>query len=346
MRLKPNPPNKMLRILRLLLTFTAAIFFSVSASHGQGSNPAVGNPEKFSVIVTPGTKPILVHDGVEDTPGLTFTEGPAWMDGRLYFSNYYIFWKPYLSVKEGGPMAMEPDGTIHILNRGIQTCGMIPLASGNLAVCDIMGRRVMEMTPEGKYVRTLADNFEGAFFGGPNDVVVDAKGGIYFTDPHGKSADLPGAAVFYINPEGKVIRVTEWDVLEFPNGCVLSPDGRTFYLNDSITFDVLAFDVRADGTLANKRKFADLVRPTGQENAKRSNADGMTVDIEGNIYVATPSGIQVFDKSGGLLGVIEFPKSSANCIFGGPDMKTLYVTARDCVYSIRTNIPGLTYPPK
>jgi gluconolactonase len=344
-----NPEKTPPRICRKypygIFIFFLAINLGVIPCRGQNKVLPTGNPEKLARIISPGTKPVLLHDGKTQKPGLTFTEGPAWMNGRLYFSNYYIFWKPYLSVKEGGPMVMEPDGKFRILNDSLQTCGMIPMPGGNLAVCDLMGRQIMEMTPEGRFVRLLANNCEGAFFGMPNDLIIDAKGGIYFTDPHGKKNKLPGAAVYYRTPQGKVIRVTDWDVFEFPNGCVLSPDGKTLFLNDSVTYDILAFDVNEDGTLSNKRKFSEFGRAKGEENSKHSNGDGLRIDSEGNLYCAATHGIHVIDHTGEYLGVITFPKGPSNCIFGGPDMKTLYATCRDCIYSIRTNVPGLRYPP-
>lgn len=300
-------------------------------------------------IIIPGTKPQLLHDGKVQKPNLTFTEGPSWMNGRLYFSNYYIFWKKWKSVNEGGPMVMEPDGTFRILNPDTQTCGTIPFGNGNLAVCDLMEACIIEMTPEGKKLRVLADTFEGKHLDGPNDIVCDAKGGLYFTEPRSsakRTKNLPGTAVFYRNPQGKLLRVTGWNDYEFPNGCILSPDGKRFYLNCSVSWFVWVYDVRKDGTLENRRKFAELVPPKGERRGGRSNADGMTVDTRENIYVATPAGIQVFNSSGILLGIVEFPKSPSNCIFGGADMKTLFATCRDCIYSIRTNVTGLAYPPK
>ncbi len=306
-------------------------------------------PKQTASVVAPGTGPVLLYDGNTQKPALTFTEGPAWLGGKLYFSNYYMFWKPFKSVEEGGPMVIEQDGSVRILNRDMQTCGLSPLGNGNLAACDILDSRIIEITPEGELVRVLAERFEGMGLDGPNDLVVDRRGGIYFTDPQSsrkKKKELPGTAVFYLNPSGKLHRVTEWNVLGFPNGCVLSPDGRTLYLNDSQSFDVLAFDVLENGLLSRKRKFAELHRPKNDPKAKRSNADGMTVDVEGNIYVATPAGIQCIDRNGTIREIIEMPVSPSNCIFGGEDMKTLFVTCRDKIYSLRTVTPGVAYPPE
>ena len=334
----------------VLLAVSAVLGMAAPISGDERSAAEERRLERFHAIFPPGTTPKLLHDGGSQEPGLTFTEGPSWMNGRLYFSNYYMFWKPFGSVVEGGPMVMEPDGTFRILNRNMQTCGMIPLGNGNLAVCDIIGYRVIEMSPEGKMVRVLADKYEGIKLDGPNDLVIDAKGGIYLTDPQSgikKKKTLPGRAVFYRTHEGKVVRVTAWNEFVFPNGCVLSPDGKTFYLDDSGSDTVWAFDVNPDGTLSKKRAFATLVAPEKEKKpGRRSNADGMTIDSLGNIYVTAYGSLQVFDATGAFLGIVEFPKSPSNCIFGGKDMKTIYVTCTDRIYSVATNVTGLSYPPR
>ena len=226
--------------MRFVFALTAVVFLSAPLLSTCADAPPAdeGALEKFRAIIPATAKPRLIHDGAKGAPGLTFTEGPAWTNGRLYFSNYYMFWKPFGSIHQGGPMVVEPDGKVRILDTTMQTCGMIALGNGNLAVCDLIGHRIMEMSPEGKYVRVLADKCEGIELDGPNDLVVDAKGGIYFSDPQSskkKKKTLPGNAIFYIRPEGTVVRVTGWSEFDFPNGCILSPDGGTFYLNDSGT---------------------------------------------------------------------------------------------------------------
>jgi gluconolactonase len=340
----------------LRLGFAAGMLLALSALPSRPATAQTGGmalPEKsriecFRSIIAPGTKPKLLHDGGARTPGLTFTEGPAWMNGRLYFSNYYMFWKKFGSIPQGGPMVMEPDGSFRILNTAMQTCGMKPLGNGNLAVCDLIGSRVIEMSPEGRTVRVLADSWEGIGLDGPNDLVIDAKGGIYFSEPRSsrkKKKTLPGTAVLYRNPQGKVILVTGWNEFVFPNGCALSPDGKTLYLDDSGSSTVWAFEVSPDGTLGGKRPFAELVQKVGKPgHEKGSNADGMTVDTLGNIYVTAFGCIEVFDSSGSFLGVIEFPEAPSNCIFGGKDMKTLFATCRDRIYSIETRVTGMAYP--
>jgi len=307
------------------------------------AEPAQGgiDPEKLHSIIPRDAKPVLVIDGTGDNPALTFTEGPTWMNGSLYFSN--IHWK----AKRGTPglHVLRPDGSCIPLNGEVMTEGSMPLPNGNLVVCDMGGRRVIEMTPLGGIVRTLADSCEGLPIGAPNDLITDMKGGIYFTQPD--RTHEAGNAVYYIRPDGTVVRVTGRNEFTNPNGCVLSGDGSLFFLGDYSETTIHVFDVGADGTLSNKRLFANVLLPEGGVTVTKrpmSNADGMTIDRKGNIYIATRMGIQVFDSSGALIGVIVFPKQPAHCVFGGEDISVLYALCEDQIYTIQTTMQGLRYP--
>jgi gluconolactonase len=335
----------------------AALCMPLSALSGQTQSAKTAKPsasgassDMLSSILPTGEKPRLLIDGAIEKPGLTMSEGPAWIHGRLYFSNYYMFWKKFGTSDEGGLCVYEPGGTWRVLNRDVQTCGADPLHNGNLAVCDLIHRCIIEMTPEGKVVGTLADSFNGIPFGMPNDVIVDAQGGIYFTDPviTSKGPKQPVKGVYYRAPGGKVVRAAEYPEDSFPNGMALSPDRKTLYLNDSWSTAIHRFDVLGDGSLANRRLFAELALAEGRRIAgkKTTNADGMTVDSSGNLYVATDTGIQVFDSSGKRLGVIRFPSVPSNCKFGGKDLSILYVTGGKRLYSVQTKQRGIEYPLK
>ena len=259
---------------------------------------------------------------------------------------------------------MDEDGTYRYISQGqMQTNGLMPLQNGNLAVCDMFGHRMIEMTPQGTIVRTLASSCDRKSLDGPNDLVVDAKGGIYFTDPQftpGTRKNQPGRAVYYLPPGGNPIRVIEPDVFAMPNGILLSPDGKTLYVNntyDSETFWnvdtdkdnwVWAFDVNEDGTLANGRRFAELhlAADVLDRKGRSSGADGMTMDEHGNIYVATYVGLQIFDSQGEFIGMVYTSVYPVSACFGGQDMKTLYMVGYDKVYRIRTNVRGFPYPPQ
>jgi len=306
--------------------------------------------EKFHAIIPRDTEPVLVYDGSSQEPRLGVTEGPSWMDGKLYFTNIN-----FTKNREGSGMyVFNPDGSCKLI-KNIFAVGTKPISNGNLAVCYIevvngipIGK-VVEMTADCEIVRTIADSCDGIPFSMPNDLVTDKKGGIYFTDPHSgkRGRNKLGTAVYYVNPRGKVLRLTEWNEHRFPNGCVLSPDDKKFYLNDD-TETVWVFDVNGDGTLTNKRPFSRLILHKRQrgKNPQLSKSDGMTFDRNGNLYVTSEIGIQVFDKIGNFLGVIHFPKFASNCVFGGHDLSILYVTCRDQIYSIQTNVKGYQYPIK
>jgi gluconolactonase len=319
--------------------------------------------EAFHTVIPEDAGVELVVDGAKGGPGLTFTEGPKWLDGKLYFSSMFFDQNWAGDPKKSTVVEMDADGTYRYISYGkMQANGLMPLASGNLAVCDMFGHRIVEMTTSGKILRTLADNYYGQPLDGPNDLVVDAKGGIYFTDPQftpEAKKNQPGRAVYYRTPEGKVLRVIEPNEFAMPNGVLLSPDGKTLYVNntyDSETFwnvdtdkdnFVWAYDVGADGTLSNGRKFAELyLTPEVLDRKGRSSgADGMTIDELGNIYVATYAGLQIFSPKGEFVGIVHFPVFPVSVCFGGDDMKTLFATCYDRIYRIRTSVKGFRYPP-
>jgi gluconolactonase len=318
----------------------------------------------FHTIIPEDAKVELVIDGAKDGPGLTFTEGPKWLNGKLYFSSMFFDQKWGGDPKKSALVEMDQDGTYRYISHGqMQTNGLMPLADGNLAVCDMFGHRVVEMTTRGKVVKVLAGDYEGKPLDGPNDLVVDAKGGLYITDPQftpDAKKHQPGRCVYYLNPEGKLIRVIEPNAFAMPNGVLLSPDGKTVFINN--TYDdetwwnvnsdkdnfVWAYDVNPDGTLSNGRRFAELYLTPEVLNRKgrSTSADGMTIDESGNIYVATYIGLQIFNAKGEFIGIVNFPIFPVSCAFGGDDMKTLYAMCYNRVYKIRTNMKGLKYPPR
>ncbi|HCS49654.1 MAG TPA: gluconolaconase [Candidatus Aminicenantes bacterium] len=318
----------------------------------------------YHAVIPEESRVELVVDGATQGPGLTFTEGPKWLNGKLYFSNMFFEQNWMGDPQRSAIVEMDPDGTYrHILFGQMQANGLMPLRSGNLAVCDMFGHRIVELTTQGTIVRTLVTSYEGKPIDGPNDLAVDAKGGIYFTDPQftpDAKKSQPGRAVYYRTPEGKVIRVIEPNVFAMPNGVVLSPDGKTLYVNntyDSETFwnvdtdkdnYIWAYDVNEDGTLRNERKFAELqlTAEVLDRKGRSTSADGMTIDELGNIYVATYAGLQIFNGQGGFIGIISLPVFPVSCCFGGEDMKTLYIVGYNKVYRVRTNVRGFQYPPK
>ena len=312
----------------------------------------------YHAIIPSGEKPKLVAEGFK------FTEGPVWMNGTLYFSSMFFdipsgTWKS--DPKKSDLIAMKADGSYKYVWEGrTQTNGLMAKGNGNLVVCDMSGHRVLEVSPSGKIVRVLASKMnDGTRLDGPNDIVIDAKGGIYFTDPQFIFDELkqPGKTVNYIKPNGEVIRIIEPGEFGMANGILLSPDGKTAYVNNTyhdanrmsdVENWVIAYTVNEDGTLSNKRKFAKLFLPVSEYDlgTRSSCADGMTIDELGNLYVATNIGLQIFNPKGEYIGNIFTPTFPVSACFGGDDYKTIYMTCWDKIYSIRTNIRGLEYPLK
>ncbi len=199
----------------------------------------------------------------------------------------------YLEQTRGvGAIALDGQGRLWGVERTCTDPG------GNAAACN-EPTAVAILAP---VRRVLADAFDGKPLGRLNDLVVDARGGAYFT--------VGGA--FYVNADG---RVTSLGDGIRANGVILSPDERTVYVTNGAS--VLAWDVRPDGSLANRREFATLVGGSG---------DGMAVDAQGRVYVtAQQGGVQVFDTAGRHLGTLPTPRNAISVAFGGRDKRTLYV---------------------
>jgi len=312
----------------------------------------------YHAIIPEDAKLELFVDGKKAKPELTFTEGPKWMNGKIYFSNMYFDQSFNANPKRSSTVELDPNGSYRNITEGkMQTNGLYPYKNSNLIVCDMMGHRVVEMTTKGEVVKVLADKYDGKSIDGPNDVITDAKGGFYFTDPQFTMEPKkfqPGRAVYYVSAEGKITRLTEPNEFAMPNGILLSPDGKTLYINncydDESWFPVnstkdnfiWAYDVNADGTISNGRQFAKLFL-TGNvldRKGKSSSADGMAIDKQGNIYVSTYYGVQIFNAKGEFVGMINLPSFPVSLCFGGSDMKTLYIVSYSRVYKIRTNMEG------
>lgn len=313
--------------------------------------------EAYHAIIPEGSKPELLVDGTVTKPSITFAEGPKWMNGKIYFSNMGFDQSWGAHPDKSSIVELSPDGSYRNITEGrMQTNGLYPY-NGNLLVCDMIGHRVLEMTTEGRIVRVVADRYEGKKIDGPNDIITDAKGGIYFTDPQFTMEAVkfqPGRAVYYISPEGKITRVTEPNEFAMPNGILLTPDGKTLYINNCYDDEswypvnsdkenyVWAYDVNEDGTISNGRQFAKLflVDNVLDRKGKSSSADGMAIDKMGNIYVATYYGVQIFNSKGEFVGMINLPNFPVSLCFGDEDMKTLYIVSYNWVYKIRTNMEG------
>ncbi len=253
--------------------------------------------------------------------GFRFTEGPAMgPDGKIYFSDI-----PNEKILVHDPGTGETDT---FRKESGRANGLVWTGNDALITCEGGARRVTLTDAEGN-IKVLADQFEGKKLNSPNDITLDAVGGFYFTDPrYGNRDDLEQdmEAVYYVNRGRNISRVI--DDLGRPNGIELSHDGKTLYVADTEADKVFAWDVQGPGKLAGKREFAPMA------------SDGMTIDAEGNLYLTNGNFVHVFSPQGHAVDKLEFPEAPANVTFGGPDRKTLFVTARTGFYSMPMNISG------
>jgi gluconolactonase len=253
---------------------------------------------------------------------------------------------------------MKSDGTWRVLSRGMQSNGTLVAGNGNLLVCDMFGHRVVEVNPAtGRVVRVVLDKVNGKPIDGPNDLVMDAKGGLYVTDPQftpEAQKSQPGKQVYYVAPDGTARVVIGPGEYAMPNGVELSPDGKTLYVNNTWAQPgenfVWAYDVAADGSLSNKRQFAMLnltAEVLGAANAVDrydSRADGTAVDTDGRYYVATNSGVQIFLPDGTPVGTIWVPEFPISVTFGGPNGNMLYMVSGTSAWAIQTKVRGFRHP--
>lgn len=303
------------RSIVITLGAAAAVALLAGAVHAQSLGGIAG-------VVAPGVVPELVQEG------FVFTEGPVGTpDGGLYFSD----------IRPNRIHYLDPGGKISLVRE--QTNGANGLAltrDGDLIAAEGEGKRISKRSRDGM-VTTVTEGIAGKPFLSPNDVLVDAKGGIYITDP-GPRPVVPGrtAYVYYL-PVGAKEPVVLDDQIARPNGVTLTRDGKTLIVNDTLGPTVYAYDVLPDGSVKNKRTFAQLLDiPEGKE----SGADGMALDREDRLYVTTVAGVQVFDAAGKHLGTIKVPRQPANAGFAGPDKRVLYITAREGLYRINMLAQG------
>jgi gluconolactonase len=253
---------------------------------------------------------------------------------------------------------MERDGKWRVLSSGMQSNGTLAARNGNLLVCDMFGHRVVEVDPgTGRVLRVVLDKVNGKAIDGPNDLVMDAKGGLYVTDPQftpEAQKSQPGKQVYYVAPDGTAKVVVGPGEFAMPNGVELSPDGKTLYVNNTWQQPgenfVWAYDVAADGSLSNKRRFAmlhltpDVLSAANVADRFDSRADGTAVDTDGRYYVATKSGVQIFLPDGTYGGTIWVPQYPVSITFGGPNNDVLYMVGESSAWAIQTKVRGFRHP--
>ena len=318
---------------RAALALVGGVLLSVSlASQGRGDEqpyprlpaPAVKSPPDTAApdipdVVRGGTKVHLIRDLFHST------EGPIAMpDGSLLFTEQ--------DAGDGQLVRIDKDDKISVfLQNTNRTIGLAYDTKGRLVGVQSKIPRVAVLAPTRT---TLIEQVNGLPLVAPNDLVADRKGGIYFSDPlNSRFRPTPPSRtkqwIVYIGPDGKAMPVSEQ--VERPNGVALSPDDKVLYASDGPAIDAL--DVQPDGTLRNFRKFAML---------KGGNADSMSVDNDGRLYVGTGmAGVQVFSAKGEHLGTIPTPLGAQATAFAGPGKKTLYIVGGGAVYKVAMLAEGV-----
>lgn len=276
-------------------------------------------------------------------------------------------WHPQLGLLTSGGdghiWRRDRDGNASIHRKDAGSNGLMFDRQGRLVLCEPVRRRVSRVEADGT-VTVLADSYDGKKFNQPNDLTIDSKGRIYFTDPqYGDRSrmelvDAQGRkieGVYRIDPEGKVTRVITHEV-DRPNGLVVTHDDRFLFVADNNNSEPGAarklwrFDLKPDGTVdfASQKLIHDWKSTRGP--------DGMKLDAKGRLYVAAglnkpnppvetqekpTAGVYVFSPEGALLEFAPIPRDeTTNVAFGDDDLKTLYVTAGGTLWRLRTTTPG------
>ena len=298
-----------MKLKSVLLMLTAAAFTGFSFFQS----------EDLKDLLQPGAQLEKLADGFR------FTEGPsADSKGNVYFTDQpndrIMVW----STSGELSTFMQPSG---------RSNGLAFDKKDNLWSC-ADEKNELWMISQDKKVEAIPSLYQGKLLNGPNDLWIDGKGGIYFTDPYYKRSWWPHyekpqdiQAVYYFNPFKKTITRLTDDLVQ-PNGIVGTPDGKKLFVADIGANKTWSYNVNKDGSLSGKTLFCEL------------GSDGMTIDSKGNIYL-TGKGVIVFDRNGRKLGNIEVPESwTANVCFGDKDLKSLYITASKGLYRMKMKVKG------
>lgn len=277
-------------------------------------------------------KSIISNDLVQENAEIelvssqfSFTEGPA-ADafGNVYFTDqpndkiYVWNWKTN-QIEEFLDKTGRANGTFFD-------------QKGNLLTCSDENGEIWKINEDG-VAEVLTTSFEGKRLNGPNDLWVDEKNGIYFTDPlyvrdywKNFKQEIPEKNLYYRNSDGKI---TKLDTFTQPNGIVGSQKLKKLYVSDIDANKTYVYDIQGDGKLTNKKLFCNL------------GSDGMTLDNLGNLYL-TGKGVTVFNKNGEQIHHISVPENwTANVTFGGENFSTLFITASKSVYTLKMNVSGI-----
>lgn len=276
--------------------------------------------DKEEEVVAEGAVLELISDQFK------FTEGPAAdKKGNVFFTDQpnNTIWKYSIDGKL----------TLFMENAG-RSNGLYFDKSGNLIACADEKNELWSISPD-KTVKVLLNDYEGKKLNGPNDIWIDDKGGIYFTDPYyqrdyweRKTPELDGEKLYYL-PKGKTNPVILDDEFAQPNGIIGSPDFKYLFVADIGANKTYRYLIKGEGVLGEKTLFAN------------QGSDGMTIDNKGNIYL-TGNGVSVYNKEGKKIKQIDVPENwTGNVTFFGKNRDRLFITASKSVYLLKMNVRGV-----
>lgn len=305
-----------LKILTLALTLLSSSI-TASAEEDEPVTPAIPGVSAGGIVIE------------EVKSGFNGTEGPiSYSDGSLLFTE----------TQANKIIQVSPDNKVTtFLENSNGANGLALNSSGDIIAVQTLKPQVGIVYPADKQ-KTFFENFEGTAFQRPNDLVLHKNGGIYFTDsgtrPTKESPNPPPShpGLFYITPTKELKRLAT--DIERPNGIQLSKDEKTLYVANTLGENLLAYDIADDGSVSNRHNFAKLAGWKKEDKAWSSGADGLAIDDNDRVYVASNAGIEVFSPKGEALGIFILPKKPQNLAFAGPEKKTLYVVGRGSVYKI------------
>ncbi|HJO12490.1 MAG: SMP-30/gluconolactonase/LRE family protein [Gammaproteobacteria bacterium] len=257
---------------------------------------------------------------IEVAGDFLFLEGPvADKSGNLFFTD----------IDNNRVHRLAANGDISIAYAPSNNANGLTLdLNGNLLICEQSGQRITSMDANGN-ITVVADSYNGRPFNSPNDVWAHPDGSIYFTDPRYRFPEgeppQDGEHVYRISPDHNTVTRMAAN-LSKPNGIVGTEDGRTLYVADTQLRKVFKYSIGADGSLSNREEFAD------------QGSDGMTMDQNSNVYMTWGGGVTIYNQAGEAIEFIQAPQNPANVGFGGADGRTLYMTARTGLYSVRMNV--------
>jgi gluconolactonase len=338
---------RFIRTVALASVFTAVVIARPVLNAHEGGRLRTVQPDDSGMSVVrldPGLDALIAPDTKIEkvATGFTFTEGPLWHGGRLWFSD----------VRGDKLRALTPDGKVTLLldnSGGVKnktpgvdqgSDGMAPDKDGTVLVC-LQGSRKVVRLDDQMHETVFLDAYNGKKLNSPNDVVFANDGSIWFTDPpyglkgddHSPDKELSFNGVFRFAQGKLTAEITD---LSRPNGIGFSPDGKTLYVsNTGPDMIVKAFDVAPDGTVSHGRVLISFADHAGGPGAP----DGLKVDTAGNVWASGPGGIWIVTPQGKALGQIKLPEITANLGFA-EDGHVLYITASTSVYRIRTRIAG------